>query len=113
MEWQGQFRQERTSVHVILARDRGLALAKQILIYPMLDDRLRPLYPEVARVSVVSEDFLATCWGALRDGFRENEGVLAVAAPARQPDLAHLAPAYVEVGDLDNGAANPSVFRAH
>ena len=86
----------------ILARDRGVSLARQILIYPMLDDRLQPLHADIARVSVVSEDFLATCWGALLDGFRENAAVLAVAAPARQPDLARLAPAYVEVGDLDN-----------
>ena len=85
----------------ILARDRGVSLARQILVYPMLDDRLQPLHPDIARVSVVSEDFLATCWDALLDGFRENEAVLAVAAPARQRDLARLAPAYVEVGDLD------------
>ena len=79
----------------ILARNRGVPLAKQILIYPMLDDRPAALDPAVAQMSVVSEDFLATCWGALLDGFRGNADVLALAAPARQAD------AYVEVGDLD------------
>ena len=85
----------------ILARNRGVPLAKQLLVYPMLDDRPAAIHPDVARVSVVSEDFLATCWDALLDGFREDEEVLAIAAPARQPDLSRLAPAYVEVGDLD------------
>ena len=85
----------------ILARDQGVPLAKQILIYPMLDDRPKTIRPDIARVSVVSEDFLATCWGALLDGFRGGEDVLSVAAPARQPDLSDLAPAYIEVGDLD------------
>ncbi len=85
----------------ILARDRGVPLARQILIYPMLDDRPKTIHPDIAQVSVVSEDFLATCWGALLDGFHESEDELALAAPARQKDLSRLAPAYIEVGDLD------------
>ena len=78
-----------------------MGLARQIPVYPMLDDRTANIDPAIAQVSVVSEDFLATCWGALLDGFRGNEDVLAIAAPARQADLSRLAPAYVEVGDLD------------
>jgi acetyl esterase/lipase len=80
------------------ARDRGIRLARQILIYPMLDDR--NLGPDPAR-----EPFLTwtygnfTAWSAVLGGDLGTGAVSPLAAPAH---LADLAPAYIDVGDFDS-----------
>lgn len=82
----------------LLARDRGgPAIAAQLLIYPMLDDRTRVAGPTTATLLTWSHEDNATGWGALLGG-RAADGY---AAPARAADLAGLPPAYLDVGGLD------------
>ena len=86
----------------LLARDRGApALARQILIYPMLDDRNTTPRADAPGVMLWSYDDNITGWDALLGDKRGGEGVSPYAAPARAESLADLAPAYVMVGDLD------------
>jgi acetyl esterase/lipase len=88
----------------LLARDRGgPALALQLLIYPMLDDRTTTPDPELPPefLTWTYEDNV-TGWGALR-GDRADLSVYA--APARAEDLTGLPPTYLDTGDLD-------IFRA-
>lgn len=85
----------------ILARDNGIALAKQILIYPMLDDRNTEPDPFLAPTAVWTYDNNYTGWHALLGDDLGKPDVPPAAAPARLTDFAGLAPAYIEVGDLD------------
>lgn len=86
----------------ILARDRGgPAIEKQILIYPMLDDRTTTPDPELAPFAFWSYDDNATGWGALLGQAMGGPDVSAHAAPARVADPAGLPPAFLEVGELD------------
>jgi acetyl esterase/lipase len=87
----------------LLARDRGgPALALQLLIYPMLDDRtVTPdpaLPPEF--LTWTYEDNV-TGWGALLGDLAGGDEVSAYSAPARATDLSGLPPTYLDVGDLD------------
>jgi acetyl esterase/lipase len=85
----------------ILARDRkGPAIAKQILVMPMLDDRTLTPDPQLARFAVWSWDDNRTGWGALLSDAGGSD-TPAYAAPARVADPAGLPPAYIEVGQLD------------
>jgi acetyl esterase/lipase len=86
----------------LMARDRrGPALAQQLLIYPMLDDR--PSAPDPAMTSFLTwtYDDNLTGWGALLGQTAGHDDVSPYAAPARATDLAGLPPTYVDVGDLD------------
>ena len=85
----------------IMARDRKIPLAQQILIYPMLDDR-----------NIISDSLLLpfltwtydnnfTAWSAVLGSELGSENVSPIVAPARLKDFAGLAPAYIEVGELD------------
>ncbi|ABW14134.1 Alpha/beta hydrolase fold-3 domain protein [Parafrankia sp. EAN1pec] len=86
----------------LLARDRGgPALARQILIYPMLDDRNTTPDPAIAPFAGWNYDDNITGWGALLGMARGGPDVPPYAAPARADDLTGLPPAYVEVGELD------------
>ncbi|MBS1881574.1 MAG: alpha/beta hydrolase [Actinobacteria bacterium] len=85
----------------ILARERGgPAIASQILVYPMLDDRTVEPDPELEPFVLWSYDDNATGWGALLGAVAEAE-VEASAAPARVEDPGGLPPTYLEVGELD------------
>jgi acetyl esterase/lipase len=86
---------------VILARNHGVPLARQILVYPMLDDRNIVPGPIPAALLTWTYDNNFTGWNAALGDERGTEAVSPVAAPARLTDLAGLAPAYIEVGDLD------------
>ena len=91
----------------LLARDRRLSppLAKQVLVYPMLDDRtavpddapLRPFLTWQATDNVLAWDALL---GADRAGRPEAE-VPEYAVPARAATLRGLPPTYIDVGGLD------------
>jgi acetyl esterase/lipase len=85
----------------LLARDRGgPAIARQLLIYPMLDDRTRAADPEMAHALLWSVDDNVTGWNALL-GEADADDVSVYAAPARANDLSGLPPAYIDVGGLD------------
>jgi acetyl esterase/lipase len=85
----------------ILARDHGVRLAKQILIFPMLDDRNTVPDPTLAPTATWSYDNNFTGWHALLGDDLGKPSVSPVAAPARLDDFTGLAPAYIEVGELD------------
>jgi acetyl esterase/lipase len=86
----------------LMARDRGgPAVAQQLLIYPMLDDR--PSAPDSAllRFLTWTYDDNLTGWGALLGDAAGGDDVSPYAAPARAADLAGLPDTYIDVGDLD------------
>jgi acetyl esterase/lipase len=86
----------------LMARDRGgPAVAQQILIYPMLDDR--PVTPntDLQPFLTWTYDDNITGWGALLGDNAGGEGVSPYAAPARADDLTGLPDTYLDVGDLD------------
>ncbi len=85
----------------ILARDAGIALAQQILLYPALDDRPKDYNPDLLPISVIAPDLLRTMWEVLLGSGHENREVSPTIAPARLADKRGLAPAFIEVGDLD------------
>jgi acetyl esterase/lipase len=90
-----------TAGTALLARDRGAAVARQILVYPMLDDRNTVPDPALVPFALWSYDDNYTGWHALL-GERTGTGdVSASAAPARALDLAGLPATYLEVGELD------------
>ena len=85
----------------ILALDRRVPLARQILIYPMLDDRNTVADPSIEPYLTWTWDNNWTGWHALLGDAAGTSDVPAVAAPARVADVSGLPPAYVEVGELD------------
>lgn len=87
----------------LMARDRQLSppLAKQVLIYPMLDDRTLVSNDEIAPFALWSYDDNLTGWTALLGDQAGKEGTSPYAAPARAESLKGLPPAYIDVGELD------------
>jgi acetyl esterase/lipase len=85
----------------ILARDRDVPLARQILVYPMLDDRNTTPGTIPAEVLTWTYDNNYTGWHCLLGDKVGTDDVSPVAAPARLTDFTRLAPAYIDVGDLD------------
>ncbi|WP_006243560.1 alpha/beta hydrolase [Mycolicibacterium tusciae] len=86
----------------LMARDRGgPAVAQQILIYPMLDDRPVTPNPELQPFLTWTYDDNVTGWGALLGEAAGRDGVSPYAAPARADDLTGLPDTYIDVGDLD------------
>lgn len=86
----------------LLARDRGgPAIAQQLLIYPMLDDRTSAPGTHQPPLLTWSYDDNSTGWSALLGDSAGTDGVPEYAAPARATDLAGLPPTYLDVGDLD------------
>ena len=85
----------------LLARERSLPLAKQILICPMLDDRTTTPDPALVPFAAWTYDNNYTGWHALLGNSIGTEDVPPTAAPARATDWSGLAGAYIEVGELD------------
>lgn len=86
----------------IFARDRGgPAIARQILIYPMLDDRNTVPNPALEGFLTWSYDDNAAGWGALLGDAIGGPDVSSYGAAARLEDFSGLPPAYIEVGELD------------
>ncbi len=87
----------------LMARDRGgPALAQQLLIYAMLDDRTVGPDPHLPpEYLVFGYDDNRTGWGALLGAAWRGDDVSPYAAPARATDLSGLPETYVDVGDLD------------
>jgi acetyl esterase/lipase len=86
---------------VILARDRGIPLARQILLYPMLDDCNTVTDAAMAPFANWSFDDNYTGWHALLGEDIGTDRVSPVAAPARLKDFKGLPPTYIDVSDLD------------
>ncbi|MGV9847805.1 alpha/beta hydrolase fold domain-containing protein [Streptomyces sp. NPDC003442] len=89
----------------VLARDRGVPLAHQALLYPMLDDRTLTPDPRLTPYVAWTWDDNWTGWHALLGAAFGTDDVPPQVAPARVATVEGLAPAYVEVGELD-------IFRA-
>ncbi|MGW5233245.1 alpha/beta hydrolase [Streptomyces nodosus] len=85
----------------LLARERGTPIARQILIYPMLDDRTVNPDPALDAVAPWTYDNNATAWGAVLGNRAGTDRVSPVEAPARLTDATALPSAYLETGDLD------------
>lgn len=87
----------------LMARDRGgPALAQQLLIYAMLDDRTVGPDPYLPPEYLVFDyDDNLTGWDALLGSDRAGEDVSPYAAPARATDLSGLPETYIDVGVLD------------
>ena len=86
---------------VLLARDRGVPVARQILVYPMLDDRTTTPDPELAPFAAWSYDDNYTGWHALLGDDVGGPDVSAYAAPARAADVSGLPPTFIDTGELD------------
>lgn len=85
----------------VRARDTGLALARQILVYPMLDHRRREPDPHLAaQPTLFSHEFEDTAWDAVLGDRRDDTDVSAYVA-GTGADLGGVAPAFIEVGELD------------
>ncbi|MGW6521366.1 alpha/beta hydrolase [Streptomyces sp. NPDC054962] len=86
----------------ILTRERGgPAIARQILLMPMLDDRTTTPDPHIEPYLLWSYEDSRTAWPALLGDAAGRPDVPATAAPARLQDATGLPPAYTEVGQLD------------
>ncbi|MEU4427742.1 alpha/beta hydrolase [Actinoplanes sp. NPDC024001] len=87
----------------LLARDRGgPALAGQMLLCPMIDDRNdTPSAVQMAGLGVWDRTSNDTGWTALLGAARGGPDVSPYAAPARATDLSGLPPAFIDVGSAE------------
>lgn len=86
----------------LLARDRGVGIVHQQLIFPMLDDRNTTRSSHyVTHPKVWNRRANLAGWTALLGKPAGSDGVSPYAAPARADDLSGLAPAFIIVGELD------------
>lgn len=86
----------------LMAHDRGgPALARQVLVYPMLDDRTTVADPAIEPCASWTTDDNITGWGCLLGAAAGGPDASPYAAPARAADVAGLPPAYIEMGQLD------------
>ena len=83
----------------LMARRRGgPPLVFQLLLYPMLDDRLDSASMHMEEPTpLLSRQVLAAAWGYYLGGAPADD----LAAPGRAVDLSGLPPAYVMVAELD------------
>lgn len=85
----------------IRARERGISIARQILIYPMLDDRTTTPDPLLAPTATWTHENNRTGWSALLGDKVGSATVPPIIAPGRLTEFGGLPPAYIEVGELD------------
>jgi acetyl esterase/lipase len=86
----------------LVARDRGgPPVAAQLLIYPMLDDRIHPPDAQLLPFLTWTYDDNITGWSALLGDSAGSDTVPPYAAPARARDLTGLPDTYIDGGDLD------------
>ena len=88
-----------------MARDQNLQppLAKQILIFPMLDDRNMTEDEEMASFAFFKTQDNVTAWTAVLgpQAGKPDADISPYVAPARVKVLAGLPPTYIDVGTLD------------
>jgi acetyl esterase/lipase len=87
----------------LLARDRhGPALAGQVLIYPMLDDRNQTMSSrQFVGIGVWDRGSNETGWAAYLGDRYGTDDVPIYAAPARAGDLSGLPPAFIDVASAE------------
>ncbi|MEV5410266.1 alpha/beta hydrolase [Thermopolyspora sp. NPDC052614] len=87
----------------LMARDRGgPALAGQMLLCPMLDDRNdTPSAVQMVGLGIWDRTSNRTGWTALLGDARGGPDVSPYAAPARATDLSGLPPAFIDVGSAE------------
>ncbi|WP_444917597.1 alpha/beta hydrolase [Microbulbifer sp. JMSA003] len=86
----------------IVARDKkGPSLARQILLYPMLDDRTVTPDPELLPFIIWTYEDNLTGWTAYLGNQVGSPAVSPHAAPARLQNAKGLPPAFIDVGELD------------
>ena len=87
----------------LLARDRsGPALAGQVLIYPMLDDRNETVSShQIDGTGVWDRGSNDTGWDALLGDRRKTDQVSIYAAPGRAEDLTGLPPTFIDCGSAE------------
>ena len=86
----------------LLARDRAeVAIAYQLLIYPMIDDRNATPSSHIVGAPVWSRAANLLGWRAYLGKEPGGDDVPAYAAPARATDLSGLPPTFIGVGTLD------------
>lgn len=88
---------------VLLARDRGeIAVAFQLLFYPMLDDRnVTASSRSISDPRVWNREANLFGWRAYLGGEPGGDGTSPYASPTRATDLAGLPPAFIPVGTQD------------
>jgi acetyl esterase/lipase len=85
----------------LFARERGgPAAAKQILVYPMLDDRTVVEGPQVSKFLIWTAEDNITGWGALLGPLYGTSNIPETATPGRIEDATGLPPTYIEAGEL-------------
>ncbi|CAL5868207.1 uncharacterized protein PFLUO_LOCUS2431 [Penicillium psychrofluorescens] len=87
----------------LMAQDRSLSpsVAKQILVYPMLDDTNTVARPAQDAVAIWTSSTNALAWSAYLGDLYGSDDVSPYAAPARVASVAGLPPTYLEVGTAD------------
>ena len=90
----------------LMARDKGLSppLAKQILVYPMLDDSNIVPLEQIEPFAFWKNDDNITAWTALlgpNKAGKPEADVSPYCAPARAKSVAGLPSTYIDVGGLD------------
>jgi acetyl esterase/lipase len=85
----------------LLARETGVPVCRQVLVFPMLDDRTTTPDPHLAGATTWSYADNRTGWRALLGERVGGPHVTAVEAPARLVHAGGMPPAYIEVGSLD------------
>ncbi|MFD7481075.1 alpha/beta hydrolase [Streptomyces sp. NPDC059837] len=86
------------------ARDdsNGPALAGQILMYPMLDDRNETVSShQIDGIGVWDRTSNFTGWNAVLGDRRGTDDVTIYESPSRATDLSNLPPTYIEVGSAE------------
>ncbi len=87
----------------LMARDQGgPALAAQILLCPMLDDRNETISShQIDGIGLWDRRSNDAGWDALLGNRRQTDQVSIYAAPARATDLSGLPPAYIDCGSAE------------
>lgn len=87
----------------LMARDRGgPALAAQLLMCPMLDERNEtPSSHQFSKLGLWDRESNDTGWNALLGERRHTAAVTPYASPALADDLSGLPPAFVDVGTME------------
>jgi acetyl esterase/lipase len=80
---------------------KGPEIAKQILVYPMLDDRNIVDDPALQSMATWSASANETGWTSLLGWERGAANVVPSAAPGRLIDATGLPPLYIDTGNLD------------